>query len=433
MPATIAQQPLAPSAALLAPSAALLAPSAALLVPSAATPLLTPSALSTLNTSSSSASCSHSTLRLDSSHCLLVSHSFLYHAECNHTDGEPWAPRRMLITGTGRSGTEFVAQILRLAGLDVVHDSRKLMEAPSSKGGMGVTGAHGAVSWPQAFRSPEDMQQWCVPSWTWSDEQLSLESTRPRAGVVGHERLLTHKHEHDRRLFQHLIHLVRSPLEAINSRWNMGDINIFEAPTACFTSAYIPKCVSDGTLDQCSADETLRATLHHWVLWNTFVEATAQWRVRVEDLNSSAAFFLLTERVDLTGSLNSTAQQLDDALARVGTGKNSGHTKKGARLPPVAPRPFSTVPVPPRAFLPWLTPPGLTRAGTTPLTWSRLSAIDADFTAQAQLMARRYGYHVAEEDESPAFGAMQCPIQACELHESYRWKCALVEHGHGGR
>ena len=62
----------------------------------------------------------------------------------------------------------------------------------------------------------------------------------------------------------------------------------------------------------------------------------------------------------------------------------------------------------------------------------RLSAIDADFTAQAQLMARRYGYHVAKEHESPAFATMQCPIQACELHESYRWKCALVEHGHGG-
>lgn len=72
----------------------------------------------------------------------------------------------------------------------------------------------------------------------------------------------------------------------------------------------------------------------------------------------------------------------------------------------------------------------LTRAGKMPLTWDRLSAIDADFTAQAQLMARRYGYPVAKGDESPALAAMHCPIQACELHESYRWKCSLVEHGH---
>lgn len=297
----------------------------ALLAPSAATPLDTPSSPATLNTSS--ASCSGDTLRLDSSHCSLVGRSFLYHPKCNHTDGEPWAPRQMLITGTGRSGTEFVAQILRLAGLDVAHDDRQTMQAAS----MNVTGAHGAVSWPQAFRAPEGMQQ-CVPSWTWSstlDEQLSLASTWSSQ----------HEHEHDRRLFKHLVHLVRTPLEAINSRWNMGEIDTFEPPTACFTNAYIPKCVSDGTLDRCGstdANETLRATLHHWVLWNTFVEATAQWRVRVEDLNTSAAFFLLTERANLRESLNSTAGQLDTVLARVGTEDNSGHTKKSERPPPLA-------------------------------------------------------------------------------------------------
>ena len=217
---------------------------------------------------------------------------------------------------------------------------------------MNMTGAHGAVSWPQAFRAPEDMQQ-CVPTWTWSEEQLNLEST-----WFSHRR----EREHDRRLFQHLVHLVRSPLEAINSRWNMGDINIFEAPTACFTSAYIPKCISDGAQDRCSTNETLRATLHHWVLWNTFVEATAQWRVRVEDLNSSAAFLLLTERVNLRESLNSTAEQLDHVLARVGTEENSGHTRKGERLN-ARPSPSATVPaplpnqVPPPASLPSLTPP----------------------------------------------------------------------------
>ena len=135
---------------LLAPSAATphaATPHAA--TPHAATLLVTPSMPSTLarlaTLNSSSSSCSRNTLRLDSGHCRLIWRSFLYHAKCNHTDGEPWAPRRMLITGTGRSGTEFVAQMLRLAGLDVVHDDRNSM-TPSREGDMNMTGAHGAVT-----------------------------------------------------------------------------------------------------------------------------------------------------------------------------------------------------------------------------------------------------------------------------------------------
>jgi hypothetical protein len=167
-------------------------------------------------------------------------------------------PRKFLITGSGRSGTLFVTQLLLARGIAVAHDTRGSWKRAGAK-------VDGAVSWVHAFSARD-----CAPRWAWTSARVS---------------------------FRKVVHIVRHPLKAIASRWNKGHVRPFRDITRCNTAAELPGLL--GTVEQIlgatfgmsPADGvlsgvTLGFTLQHWTLWNLFVEAQSSSRVRVESIDT---------------------------------------------------------------------------------------------------------------------------------------------------
>lgn len=130
----------------------------------------------------------------------------------------------LLITGCGRSGTEYMATLLRQSGYDINH------ERP---------GEVGCVSWPMAVGS---FSPW---------------------GPLAEEK------------FQYVFHQVRNPLDVITSwRLNLSDIARDEWK---FIRTHVPEISEDDTL--------LIHCAKYWYYWNLKVEKRTEWRYRIEDVN----------------------------------------------------------------------------------------------------------------------------------------------------
>ena len=137
-------------------------------------------------------------LRLgNTSYCDCVRRSHLASEECDFVPYVPPGDRiQFLVTGTGRSGTQFLQAELRAIGLRVGHDT--------SRGKY-----QGFVAWPEAFNNRrfdthdeegKTVSKSCLhPSWNYSNKFY---------------------------LFYHAFHLVRHPLKTIRSRYNMGKCSL---------------------------------------------------------------------------------------------------------------------------------------------------------------------------------------------------------------
>ena len=240
--------------------------------------------------------------------CTAIRRSNRYSPDCQHLGQQQ--PRPLLVTGTGRSGTFFLASVLRRLALGVSHDTaedRSQSRAPtrSTVGGF----QHGAVSWPHAFRT-------CLPAYTFR----RLSARHP--GDVSDQQL------HDQRLFRNVAHLVRTPLAAINSRFNNGSVR-------SRTYAVTSRCNLDLRLNPALSawSRKLQLALQHWVLWNSFAEATSELHLSLERVDA-AALHSLIERAET--KLAPPSPHAIDAAIRAATlaagGRNSARTVKLDRL-----------------------------------------------------------------------------------------------------
>ena len=245
--------------------------------------------------------------------CLVSRRSNRYSPDCQHIGQQQ--PRPLLVTGTGRSGTFFLSSVLQRLGLGVSHDrvaqssrsSQSSRSAPtrSTAGGF----KHGAVSWPHAFRT-------CLPAYTFR----RLSARHP--GDVSNQQL------HDQRLFRTVAHLVRTPLAAINSRFNNGSVR-------SRTYAVTSQCNLDLRLDPALSTRSrkLQLALQHWVLWNSFAEATSELHLSLERVDA-AALRTLIEHAET--KLAPPSPHEIDAAIRATTlaagGRNSARTVKLDRL-----------------------------------------------------------------------------------------------------
>jgi hypothetical protein len=174
-------------------------------------------------------------------------HTYIHRSGC-HENNE--APQGVLVTSTGRSGTDFLHDVFRMVGLDVAHDAGN------------ERGRDGSVSWPHAFNSNCKLPRWSY-------------------GI--------HK------FFNRAHLLVRSPLKQIASRSNNGH---------GWPNEY-PQCV---TMTQDT--DFLGETLEHWVLWNTFAKIYAESFVRVEDLANNQILWWASARKCVMLSVRTAITQM---------------------------------------------------------------------------------------------------------------------------
>lgn len=137
----------------------------------------------------------------------------------------------LLVTGCGRSGTNYMAEYLEKSGYKIFHER---------------LGDDGVVSWPMAVNS---LSPW---------GPLTEDS------------------------FNHVFHQVKHPLPVLTS-WivNIYDLNRDEW---MFIRKHIPEINLDDTLIvQCAK---------YWYYWNLLVEKQAEWRYRIEDLEKILPEFI---------------------------------------------------------------------------------------------------------------------------------------------
>lgn len=311
-------------------------------------------------------------------HCDVVRRSRQYENDdagtttsCNNFGTGP--PRRLLVTCTGRSGTGFLETLLRRVGLRVGHDNRSIPMNASE---------HGAVSWLHAFND----RVCAYPRWGWRRRQR-----RRRTAAV----------PFDHRNFLHIVHIVRDPLRSMRSRWNKGTIFAFRKPGRCNTVQGNFERGGNATAN------TLRETLRHWVLWNSFIESLvgAGGRYRTEDINGTIVqeLYNLAASQDPPGEdplfpMDMSVPEIDALLQSkkfMANSSNSDHTAKPS----------------------WR------------LTWDMLAQLDEEYTVMAQLMALRYGYAV--EEKYFYENHLDDRQQKCGFNEQQKWACSLVAaYGH---
>ena len=173
----------------------------------------------------------------------------------------------LLITGVGRSGTRFAAKTLTALGYDVAHDDARC-------------GRVGAASWPLAIR---EGMRYELPNFATIN-----------SGFRG---------PHPRWRFRRVFHQTRDPLRTILSRansvgmmvspWIYSDPLLFRDglghcpgfPPAAELAAWR----EDRTAVEGGAPWTpevrLRVALFHYVFWNDWVKAYADWTYKVEEFD----------------------------------------------------------------------------------------------------------------------------------------------------
>ena len=149
---------------------------------------------------------------------------------------------RLLITGTGRSGTTFLCTYFQLVGIDISHDN--------SQDCGPYPGSEGAVSWYDAF----DMGM--------------------------------------NRTYDVVIQIVRDPLKVIYSRVAKITLHGIRRHTNFWKEQF-------GTYEEWNFTDVDQFTsinennvhifsLMHWVRRNSFVQKHAAWRMRIEDISTSS-------------------------------------------------------------------------------------------------------------------------------------------------
>ena len=173
----------------------------------------------------------------------------------------------LLITGVGRSGTRFAAKTLTARGYDVAHDDARC-------------GRVGAASWPLAIREGA----YELPNFATINSGFRGPNPRWR--------------------FKHIFHQTRDPLRTILSRANsvgmMVSPWIYSDPLLFRDGlGYCPGFPPAAELEAWREDRTaveggapwtpdmrLRVALFHYVFWNDWVRAYADWTYKVEDFDA---------------------------------------------------------------------------------------------------------------------------------------------------
>ena len=306
--------------------------------------------------------------------CEAAWRSSLWAPECDFFP-MPTNIRPFLVTGIGRSGTEYLTKLLSEAGMAVSHEEY-FLHCP-------CPGNDGAVSWGHAFASDpflKDKGRSC-PHVRWQFQRRRLLSTT--------EKIVPPNRTEASTRFREVIHLVRHPFKNVNSRYNAGNIHNFAAIHSCN--------VDTSTMRK---KNPLAMTLHHWVHWNLFIEATASRRVRIEDFDKDKGHVAHGLCANLRQGYKNgswyeptacpSAEHFRRAALQLPTNDHTGHTKKIA----------------------------------TGLTWADLYAQDPDTTRLAQLMALRYGYAIDPNDlyVDPGKHKESCTFAK---HDG-RWLCHLI-------
>jgi len=219
--------------------------------------------------------------------CDVLRRSLIHSKRCE-LDSERFT-MPFLITGVGRSGTQFLSLAFQKLGMKVSHDSS-------------LEGREGVVSWMDLFNGNNE--------WLKTHISKRMRCSHP-------------SHLPDTWRYRHIFHLVRHPLKNIDSRWDRGlSLMNFAWPTRCHT-------VVDEGLDAVelgNANYTLVFTLRHWVLFNSFAEEISEWGFRNEDLRSHSD--KIVNEVRRRVGLKAMSPQDFAALSQVDKNANSGHTKK---------------------------------------------------------------------------------------------------------
>lgn len=275
------------------------------------------------------------------------------------------ATESVLVTGTGRSGTKYASAVFNKLGFAMSHDNKIGCPCPN---------VDGAVSWVHAFamtapphKARFETPSSCttsaiVPKWTWkpwADNDKARKIKR----------------------FRSVVHLVRSPLESILSRFNNGTAKIYYETSACHTA------LGDDILQN-----SLAVPLRHWVLWNLFVEAHTSLRIRSDYLledwiyggKCAKAFNFNDTRCKPTPKILAKVKRLQKTI-------NAEHTIK---------------------------------ATDVNISWHLLSQVDPTFAVMAQRMALRYGFTVEPTDILSA-ALDKSLTERCFIVPDGRWSCDL--------
>jgi hypothetical protein len=225
--------------------------------------------------------------------------------------------KHVLVTGCGRSGTKYISFVLRRLGLDVGHERM---------------GNDGIASWCMAVNA--ESVAWGVPA--------------------SHYR------------FEHVLHQVRHPLEAIAS------IATFKEPSWRFIYAHTPIAANEPLL--------LRSA-KYWYHWNLEAEKIAQWRYAVEQFPER--FDEFCERLQVAPRR--------EALERVNRDVNTRKLGRALHLFEELSERLRLEPSP--VLRRWLAKPASNKVLSQP-TWEALSALDPSLARNIREKAREYGYVV---------------------------------------
>ena len=197
--------------------------------------------------------------------CRILNSTLKFAPQCDSYDGSYIYP--LLITGVGRSGTRFAAKTLTARGYDVAHDDARC-------------GRVGAASWPLAIREGA----YELPNFATINSGFRGPNPRWR--------------------FKHIFHQTRDPLRTILSRANsvgmMVSPWIYSDPLLFRDGlGYCPGFPPAAELEAWREDRTaveggapwtpdmrLRVALFHYVFWNDWVRAYADWTYKVEDFDA---------------------------------------------------------------------------------------------------------------------------------------------------
>lgn len=134
-------------------------------------------------------------------------------------------PRLLLITGCGRSGTQYIFKVLRQSGIDVTHEH--------------TMGLDGCVSWLMAAHV--DWAPWGPLSKKYA--------------------------------FKHIFHQVREPTKVIQSVFNVP-------PSAGW------KWIMRSIPEILDTDSALTKCAKYWYYWNLMAEEQAEWTYRIEEIDA---------------------------------------------------------------------------------------------------------------------------------------------------
>ncbi len=182
-------------------------------------------------------------LEFSTSKCESIRRSYRHSTVCSNTDGFDIDPNRepapCLLTGVGRAGTKYVAHLLNELGWSINHDDLvSFCPCP---------GMDGSVAHPYAFKA-----------------------TRMCRNAEWAPRL--------RHMFSRLGHVIRNPLGYINSRAHNHPKGVPDYfPCNMMPPPPIPGLGQD--------IRNARQAMYKWTLQNTFVHHTADFQLRIEDVN----------------------------------------------------------------------------------------------------------------------------------------------------